>query len=43
VKCYSYGKIGHMCWECREKKNAGVKGAHIFEVEHRNVETEMKA
>jgi len=21
VKCYSYGKIGHMSWECLEKNN----------------------
>ena len=42
VKCYVYGKTGHMYWECPENKNAGVKEAHIFEVKQRNVETQMK-
>jgi hypothetical protein len=32
VKCYAYGKIGHMSWECPERKNAGAKGAHILKL-----------
>jgi hypothetical protein len=31
VKCYAYGKIGHMSWECPEKKNAEVREDHISE------------
>jgi hypothetical protein len=42
VKCYACGKTWHMSWECPERKNAGVKEAHISEAQQRNVETEMK-
>jgi hypothetical protein len=42
VKCYACVKTWHMFWECPEKKNAGVKEAHIYEAQHRNVEIEMK-
>jgi hypothetical protein len=31
VKCYACGKTWHMSWECPEKKNAGVREAHISE------------
>jgi hypothetical protein len=43
VKCYAYGKIGHMSWECLENKNAGGGEAHISEAQKKNLETEMKA
>jgi hypothetical protein len=43
VKCYICGKIGHMPWECLEKKNARVGEAHISEAHKRNVETNMKS
>jgi hypothetical protein len=43
VKCYAYGKIGHMSWECPKRKNVGGGEAHISEARKKNVETEMKA
>jgi len=42
VKCYAFGKIGHMSWECLERKNTRGGEAHISEAQKRNVETEMK-
>jgi hypothetical protein len=43
VKCYAYGKTGHMSWDCPEKKKtAGGGEAHISEAQKRNVETEME-
>jgi hypothetical protein len=42
VKCYAYGKTGHMSWECPEKKKDGGGEAHISEAQKRNVEVEMK-
>jgi hypothetical protein len=43
LKCYDFGKPGHMSWECPEKKNAGVRETHISKVQQRNMEMEMKA
>jgi hypothetical protein len=39
VKCYACGKIGHVSWECFEKKNARGREAHISKVQKKNVET----
>jgi hypothetical protein len=39
VKCYAYGKIGHMYGECTERKNVGGGEAHIYKEKKRNVET----
>jgi hypothetical protein len=38
VRCYACGKIGHMSWECHEKKKEGGGEAHISEAQRRNVE-----
>jgi len=41
VKCFSYGKIGHMYWECPERNKEGGVEAHISEAQKRNVEAEV--
>jgi len=38
VKCYDFGKTGHMSWEFPDKKKEGGGKFHIFEEHKRNVE-----
>jgi hypothetical protein len=39
VKFYACGKVGHMSWECPERKKEGGE-AHILEVQKRDAEEE---